>query len=68
MLAPTQAELRTTQRLFPGLNERLDRTTTSGPKILIMDAEIVGDGELQLSSHQGSDPVPLRAHPDPGLH
>lgn len=50
MLAPTQAELRTPQGLFPGLNESLDRTTPTGPKTCTADAEIVGDGEQQLSS------------------
>lgn len=50
MLPPTQAELRTTQRLFLGLKESLDKTTPTGPKIPTTDAEIVGDGEQQLSS------------------
>lgn len=50
MLASTQAELRTTQGLFPDLNESLDRTTPTGPKIPTTDAEIVGGREQQLSS------------------
>lgn len=50
MLAPTQAELRTTQGLFPGLNESFDRTAPTGLKTSTAVAEIVGDGEQQLSS------------------